>query len=340
MGRKNLPRRAASITLDVYAECRRCQFWVASGDGQCPDCGVRKPCVTQSQVNNHTALLSTAVALAAFFIVRNITGGLTLPALFAAIAPGGISAFLIKRHYERASSSCLRASEDLIKQRMEENGKREAQIARVAEVEEHTAGELDARYPAQTAGPVITGDLFASAVEMLQNRRDRYRAKLMDIEMVRWANALAPFKDRLNDLSEEETTRCLEVLDYQRRAGDTLRFDWKQRQATENAFAPEAQMVVKRLTETMAACEQLRETLLLRQALGVVRGVSPLEEELHAAHVVPPEVELALREPDVFSARVAVEDFNVSLAELEAEHKRLSREEELASSFRRVIERR
>ena len=283
------------------------------------------------------ALLSAAAALVVFFVIKGAMGGFAPPALFSAIVIGSIAAFFVKRHYEQVSDSCLRASEDLIRQRVAENKKREAHIAQVAEVDEHTAGEVDEGYSTQAAQRATASDVLANAAEMLQNRRDRYHAKLMEIEMVRWANPLAPFKDRLNNLSEEETARCLEVLDQQRRTGDTLRYSWKQRQASENASAPETQMVVKRLAETMAACEQLREALLMRQALGVIRGVSPLEDELHSTHAVPPEVELTLRCPDVFSARIAIEYFNISLAELEAENDRLNHEERLARQFRRGI---
>lgn len=337
MGRKNLPRPVVGTTLDVYAQCRLCRFWIASEDRFCPDCGIRKPSVTQNKINNRIVLLSVAVAVTALYITKGIMGWFALPALFIAIAAGSIVALIVKGWYEETANSCLQASEALIGQRAAENEKREAQIVRIAEADHHTVKEVD-RQPTRAAHQVTADVVFENVAEMLRNRRDRYQAKLMEIELVRWANALAPFKDRLNNLSTEDMARCLEALDQQRRTGDTLRLEWRKRLAG-NA-AQEAQTVVKRLAEMMTACEKLRETLLVRQAIDTVRAVSPLEDELHSAHAVPPEVELTLREPDVFSARVALEDFNISLAELEAEHKRLGHEEELAKHFRRVIERR
>jgi hypothetical protein len=299
--------------------CRECGFWVTPQDKHCPDCGIVRPQAGAEVVNRLAPLNLVGTILAALFGL--ILGGMTrLPivALACAIACAliwrskGLSA-RARRWSERAASS-LAQDEQVILQRLEalqERGKRLVDVKRRVEAEE----------PAEHWQQLLTD--LARAAGALHRQRERYRAKLWEIALVRWQNVLEALVSGWDRLTHDECDRRLQRLDAARTRGEAMLREWE---LADLAATPDAQGCIERLRHALESCEPLRQALVAQQAMLAVQGVVPPGD---TARPMPSHAAAALSQIERFNGRAVIGAFSSAFAQLEAAYGRLHSDVEI-----------
>lgn len=173
---------------------------------------------------------------------------------------------------------------------------------------------------------------LAAALETLRRQHALYSLKLLEVEAARWQNKLAPLIYGLDGLTFEQNENRLKAAESAGREGLALR---EKAEGLRGLLGgrEEFEEFTRKLGETLASCEKIREALVGRQALLVLKGVSPLEDALreqHAAALGPDVIE-------VFNLQVSLTDFSTSFDELEDEYRRLREEADVGERMRRTI---
>jgi rubrerythrin len=339
--------RAWSVT---YKQCRNCDFWVTRQDKHCPNCGVVEPraagYIIEARDDRAEALLRDDPPMSEG--ARALLGGLMGAILGAGIVGGGagvavgvaigvvagVNVDMLWDSYSRgettprnhfgppatAHTTCLRQDERTIQQRLEAIAAREKQLAEARQ-------RVEAEGAAQQWRTVRAA--LESAAAILCRQRDRYRAKLWEIALVRWQNTLEPLTGDWDHLTHEECSRRLQGLAAARERGENLLREWEHGELTATSAGQEC---TARLREVLGTCEQLRQALVVQQAALAVKGIAPLDEALQP--VLTPAA--ALKQLDTFNARAAIGEFSSAFGELEAEYARLQSEHEMAEQVQLI----
>ncbi|MBX7222729.1 MAG: hypothetical protein K1Y36_22465 [Blastocatellia bacterium] len=303
----------------MYKPCRQCQFWVpVQTETTCANCGILEPYLSYEAafgVDESSGWRGWVIGFMA--LVGAGTGGYLgwqdglLSAFFFGCAASGAAALgttlvfayfrsVREGRYANPGATCLKQDEALILKKL---------------------GELDPQSPASTnksrrrkgkpepSGPEPVPSAMAAEQVHL---RHQYQVKLWAIELVRWSNLLEPLRDEWNMADPPECRRRIETVQTARKAGAALVAKWEQE--TELLTQGEGHIVLDHLQRALAAAAQLQQALVARHALLVTQadtslklGKTPLPED-----ILPDAV-------DLFNARVAVNEFSLTLKELETE---------------------
>lgn len=332
----------------TYKQCRNCDFWVTRQDKHCPNCGVVEPRagglmldpipdgdpagLVENPPATEAARALVGGVLGAIFGASIVGGG---PGVAVGVALGVVAGVNMDMMFgfpfpadqsarrflgSTVPTSCLRQDEQTIQQRLEAITAREKQLgeARQRVLAEGEAGQW------QTVRVTLE-----SASQILRRQRERYRAKLWEIALVRWQNTLEPLTSDWDDLSHEECNRRLQTVASARTRGEAFLREWEQADLT---ATPEGQDRISRLRAALDTCEQLRQALVVQQAALAVRGIAPVDEAMQP--VLSPGA--SLKQLDLFNARAAIGEFSSAFGELEAEYARLQSEEEMAERVQLV----
>jgi hypothetical protein len=218
----------------------------------------------------------------------------------------------------RRITDSLRHDEETIRQRLADIDAREK---RLGEVRQRVSGQDD-ESPASERWRRVR-DAIDSAATSLARQRDRYHVKLWEIALVRWQNTLEPLYSDWESLTHDACNQRLRQLEVAQERGAVFLTDWE---GVDISDLPEAERCLDRLREALAACDQLREALIVQQAALAVKGIAPMDDALNP-HLAPA---AALQSLDAFNARASLGEFTAAFDELEAEYSRLRSEEELA----------
>lgn len=321
-----------------YKRCCACDYFVTAADKRCPNCGIADPRSERSDRGGpeltpraDTLTMETPMgdgARAAFGgFIGAVIGGFLMNGMGVAVgvAVGVSLGVLLGADRDWAPAElpniakrvveCLRNDEETIRQRLNDISVREQ---RLEETRKQVAEQgSDSKW--QKARQMID-----SAGGILAKQRDSYHAKLWEIALVRWQNALEPLAADWESLTHETCNQRVRQLERLQEQGNRYLSDWEGVDLTE---LPEARRCLERLRKALETCDQLREALIVEQARLAVRGIAPVEDALNAAQSTSG---AALHALDVFNARAALGEFETAFDELEAEYNRLKSEDELA----------
>jgi hypothetical protein len=356
-----------------YRNCPRCSFFITEQDEHCPDCGLLRPLVrmeiesTKSHPNDELrgcvlwSIVWLATGFFVFFLVSNAIAtpgdvhgyGMLVAILFFLIIVGGLPVIVsLNRNSFRKSlrkteamrysppqvRQGLAASERTIQERLSEIKQRDIQITAVLERASKNTGEQWESVRQTLAGTPTT----------VQHQYASYSVKLIEIEMVRWQNALAPLIFETGDLSYKEIDKRLIAIEKERIAGKQLNEKLQNLQtlrakidSTSNAQEiskggsfNDTQELSSRIEQTLASCTKLHDALLSQQAVVALRGVTPLKDAMTATQRPMG----SLRELEVFNIQVAITEFSSSFRELEAEYVRVQSEEDVGRQLNQMIQ--
>lgn len=309
------PRKHAHSKGDKrYGRCRSCRFWVTPEERHCANCGLAAP--HPSRANSARGLAEGFVGGGALLIGMGSLVGFpqeTFATLFLFGGCVGAPIGCVVDGYltdQRRKVDCLQSYERTIKLRLREI---DGVLGRI----ETIRGRLGA-----TPGPELqrVAEVLHSAEQAYPQHRDRYQLKLLEIDLVRWQNALEPLGHAAEGLTFEQCERRLDDLAVLQERGDALAEQWRGARLGSAA----TQVMRVRLDRGLALCEQIRQSLITRQALTVVSGVQVLRTD--AALSASATVESGL---DLMTARAELGEFVQGLSALEAEHARLEAELEV-----------
>lgn len=326
--------------IERYQPCRECGFWVKIKDTYCPDCGSITPLWKIPTAKFHISTSAMLTSGSLYFMVRNIlawwqkSGGIIGNAIHFL---GGSIAFGIvfgiawsAAHYfrqnakqqrlaqtlQRRSKSNLRGNEASITQRLEEMQTREQQI-------QGTLHEITQTVSTESSQKII--DTLKQSLVALQIQRDRYIGKLWEISLIRWYNTLQPLTENLENVTYELCDARVKDMTEVIFAGNEMLRRWER---TPN-LTPAQQECITRLQKAITTCEHVQQDLLSHKAALAVKGLSPLDENLH----LTPDVLKSLEELDAFNILPEVGEFTSGVKALDDEYFRLQGEEEVYREF-------
>lgn len=329
-----------------YKRCCACDYWVTAADTRCPNCGIQEPRIDRAVSSGGDTLTmetpmtdGTRAAFGGFIgaiiggflmdgmgVAVGVAVGVSLGVLLGAdrewITPPGMGGAQALATQQRRPLTSLRQDEETIQQRLTDIAAREK---RLADARTKVNAEI-ANAPNTTSERGRWEKVRAaldSAGAILARQRERYHAKLWEIALVRWQNTLEPLQADWESLTHESCNHRLRLLEAAVERGESYLKEWEGVDLTD---LPEGQRCVERLKQALAACTQLRESLIVQQATLAVRGIAPMDEALHPA-LAPAD---SLKSLDLFNARAALGEFSSAFGELEAEYARLRSEEEMA----------
>jgi len=350
-------RREESVDIlehTPYSECRSqaCTFNVTERDATCPNCGTPSPYRSRSDAELATSLSSQWVgcyliismfvlAIMLTLVGANIVGKMDDPAPFLIVVMAiSIGApLLVYRNLRRKAgfvspspdpelssgmTLTLKGSESIIERRIRDLKARDQQLSSVLERARHNKGEQWER----------VRQTLKEALDTVRGQTARYQMKLTEISLVRWQNRLAPMLYGWEGLSYEQNEARLRALESKRAAGSEIRSRIVEYRKVLGDTS-DVRELSKRLDETIASYDKVREGLVARQAVLALQGVSPVREALGPVSYPT----AGKREGEVFNAQVAITDFSSSFAELEAEYTRLQSEGDVAEEIGRILER-
>jgi hypothetical protein len=308
-----------------YKRCCSCDYWVTSSDKRCPNCGISDPRADRMERTDTLAVEApmtdgTRAAFGGF--VGMVIGGMLMGGMGVAVGVAvGVSLGVLLGadrdwappeipNLARKAVDSMKQREETIRQRLDDIARRERNL-------EETRAQVATLSQAEQVRQVID-----QASLSLARQRDRYHAGLWDIALVRWQNRIEPLYADWETLTHESCNQRLRQLEVAREEGEKYVAAWSH---VELGDAPEAKRCLERLRGTLAACDQLRENLIVQQATLAVKGIAPIEETLQSATPGA-----SLKSLDAFSARASLGEFNRAFDELESEYNRLRSEEELA----------
>lgn len=321
-----------------YKRCCACDYFVTTTDRRCPNCGIADPrnerpdrgapeIVAQGDTLTMETPMTDGVRAAFGGFIGAVIGGFLMAGMGVAVGLAvGISLGVLLgadkewsppelTNLAKRVIECLRHDEETIRQRLSDISQRERQL-------EETRQQALLALPEERQTKVR--QTIDSAVTLLGKQRDRYHAKLWEIALVRWQNALEPLAADWESLTHEACNQRLRQLDRLREQGKQYLDDWEGVDLTD---LPEARRCLERLRNALESCDQLREALIVEQARLAVVGIAPMDEALSTSLGTS---STALHALDVFNARAALGEFESAFDELEAEYNRLKSEDELA----------
>ncbi|WP_395095293.1 hypothetical protein [Armatimonas sp.] len=325
-----------------YKRCCACDYFVTTADRRCPNCGIADPRnerpdrgIPDIVAQGDTLTMETPMtdgARAAFGgFIGAVIGGFLMAGMGVAVgvAVGVSLGVLLGADKEWAPPElsqlakrvidCLRNDEETIRQRLSDIAQREQRLEETRQQVVTSVGDAATHERWSKVRQTID-----SAAGVLSKQRDRYHAKLWEIALVRWQNALEPLAADWESLTHEACNQRLRQLERLRAQGKQYLDDWKGVDLTD---LPEARRCLERLRNALESCDQLREALIVEQARLAVQGIAPVEEALTSTLGTG---NAALHSLDVFNARAALGEFESAFDELEAEYNRLRSEDELA----------
>ena len=325
-----------------YKRCCACDYFVTTADRRCPNCGIADPRnerpdrgIPEIVAQGDTLTMETPMtdgARAAFGgFIGAVIGGFLMAGMGVAVgvAVGVSLGVLLGADKEWAPPElsqlakrvidCLRNDEETIRQRLSDIAQREQRLEETRQQVVTSVGDAATQERWSKVRQTID-----SAAGVLSKQRDRYHAKLWEIALVRWQNALEPLAADWESLTHEACNQRLRQLERLRAQGKQYLDDWEGVDLTD---LPEARRCLERLRNALESCDQLREALIVEQARLAVQGIAPVEEALTSTLGTG---NAAMHALDVFNARAALGEFESAFDELEAEYNRLRSEDELA----------
>lgn len=316
-----------------YKRCCACDFWVTQSDARCPNCGIQEPRVERAETLPMETPMTDGTRAAFGGFIGAVIGGFLMDGMGVAVgvAVGVSLGVLLGADREwappdlatltRKPVRSLRQDEETIQQRLADISHREKRLLEMRqkigqEMEQDAAAGGTERWTKVSAA-------LDSAAAILSRQRERYHAKLWEIALVRWQNTLEPLAADWESLTHEACNHRLRLLENARERGQQYLADWEGVDLTD---LPEGKRCVQRLRDALAACDKLREALIVQQAALAVKGIAPMDEALQPA-LMPNDT---LKSLDIFNARASIGEFSSAFGELEAEYARLRSEEELA----------
>lgn len=308
-----------------YQPCRDCGFQVlVQPTTFCPNCGIYEPFIPKEVVEKIDAFTDPqGCVLLASMGVGALAGG-----YWGAVWWGGwgavglilgmpVISFLVfaivlglwndrkKVPFQQKAPEFLKKDEELVTQRLQELDEQEKGIATArTQIEQETA----------TSGWTEVAVALEEAAETIPEKRRQYKVKLWAIALVRWHNTLEPLREDWDTMTAPECNRRIEAARAARAKGEALLQDWEAQ--TDMLEVSEAQITLARLRDTLTACNQLLQALVAKQAILALKdgdnnfrlSVGSLPES-----ILPDAI-------DLFNARVAINEFSMTLKELESEH--------------------
>ena len=167
------------------------------------------------------------------------------------------------------------------------------------------------------------------AVRVLDEQKLRCGAQMWVLALVRWQNRLARLTEAAAGATHGEASRKLAALLDIRREGDALLAGWVADGPT--AATREGSRCVAHLRELLGRCEQLRQGIVVREAMLAIRGIAPGDDaERTAALSIEP---LESLQTDLGEGG----SLTRALAELELEHERLRDDHGTARDVERFL---
>ena len=314
----------------TYKRCCACEYWVVGSDKRCPNCGIPDPRTDRTETLTMETPMTDGTRAAFGGFIGAVIGGFLMNGMGVAVGvavgvslgvllgadrewgPGDLTVLSRAKHVQS-----LRHVEDTIQERLSEIAGREKRLVEVRHKIEGESASIGAEKVAKTRAAL------ESATQILLRQRDRYHAKLWEIALVRWQNALEPLAGDWDKLTHDEVNHRLRQLEAARERGESYLREWANVDFSE---VPEGDRCVERLKQALASCTKLREALIVQQAALAVRGIAPMDDALVPA-MAPTE---SLKNLDLFNARATLGEFSSAFSELEAEYSRLKSEDEIA----------
>ena len=343
-----------SVKTTTYTQCEQCGFWHAPDEPHCANCGVSFLKEYETVINEELVQefvqeymdkfkgIGTVVGVIVGSIIGIVSVGIISKDFNfgGAVGVGGglvgapfgflvglLSAKVIG--HKKAAKQVLKPAkivavgllqnEKLINQRLNEIEKKDHDIQKLMQELKQQGNPERNRYRFQT---------LEKGLAELPRKRERYAEKLREIELIRWINQLSPFLSYSRQLTEQQVTERLELLNELQTQGQQLAQEWELALLTDNSDC------IERLRQALASCEQLRRNLFdlktalvedkldLKTAL-VVGDISLIDKEEQSIS------EAALELQDMFNAMPDVGGFTAGFKKLEDEYFRLQSEDEV-----------
>ncbi|HEY0151374.1 MAG TPA: hypothetical protein VGB92_05210 [Longimicrobium sp.] len=214
----------------------------------------------------------------------------------------------------------LDADEARIHQRLREIDSQQARIDGVQAMLEREVG-LAALQPVR--------EKLAYAESVLHSQRARHEARLWSIDLVRWQQELSTFVEHTAESTLADAQRRLGELASVVQSGKTLLASWERDQRI--GTTPEGERCITHLRDLLARCEEVRQGIVVQQAMLAIRGIAPTEDEMRSTALSTEPLESLQTElgPDGSLA--------ASLAGFEAEHERLREDHAAAQDVERFL---
>lgn len=216
--------------------------------------------------------------------------------------------------------AALERDEQRIHARLEEIASQRTRIDSVQMLVEH-------QKPGRTIA--LVRDKLGYAKEVLDEQQSRHHAQLWVISLMRWQERLASFTRSAAGAVFGDAGKRLEELAFITGEGEAMLAGWREDDRT--AATREGARCVAHMNELLARCEQLREGIVVQEAMLAIRGIDPGDNvERTAALSIEPLESLQMDLGEGGSLARA-------LAELELEHERLREEDQDARDVERFL---
>jgi len=307
-----------------YKQCQECQFWIATTDGYCQNCKARNPIMLSKIVwVIWFAILLPSSGMTTNFISSMVEGG---GSIFIGIIAGFIISFTIVyllariltsalgiRLFPKKPKSCLRQDEQKVHQRLQELQEREKPVYALKK-QAAPITDLQKRQKIENT--------LKDALAALRSQGEQYRAKLWEIQLVRWHNTLKPLLAYWMNQNERQYHSLPEQLLNVRQQGQKMLSEWKGQDLAKNSIGRQN---INRLIQALKTCDQLYQDIIAYQATKTVKTISHFETHAYSSD----ETIEALNEVDIFTSLPDVDAFSSGLQELEKEYFRLQSEKAL-----------
>ena len=170
---------------------------------------------------------------------------------------------------------------------------------------------------------------LAYAEDVLLKQRARHEARLWAIDLVRWQHALARFVEHAADATLADAERRLQELASVVKSGNALLQTWERQ--PDIAATQEGERCISHLRELLGRCEEVRQGIVVQQAMLAIRGIAPTDDEVRSTALSTEPLESLQSELGPNGSLAA------SLASFEAEHERLREDQETAQDVERFL---
>ncbi|HLL56049.1 MAG TPA: hypothetical protein VK447_20980 [Myxococcaceae bacterium] len=164
---------------------------------------------------------------------------------------------------------------------------------------------------------------------VLQSQRARHEARLWSIDLVRWQQALAIFVEHTAESTQADAERRLAELASVVQSGKALLARWERDQRI--GTTPEGERCIAHMRDLLARCEEVRQGIVVQQAMLAIRGIAPGEDEMRSTALSTEPLESLQTELGPGGSLAA------SLAGFEAEHERLREDHAAAQDVERFL---
>lgn len=321
-------KRHSKRTSVKYKPCEKCKFWITEQENYCPNCNE----YNLKRISQYPLILSFIYwAVITILLLRAQWVNTLNIAIIVAIINGLIGGILliafgiiierfygIKNIWARKPTSCLTHDEQIINQRLKELTSREQPMRGIYQRAQQIR-DVQQRQK--------IGNTLASAISALHAQRDQYQAKLWEIQLIRWHNALKPLLNSYNARTKKEYEYLYRELESIFKEGEKLLQVWKNDALAQTS---EGKRNIIRLQEALASSDQMYQDLVAQQAVDAIKEVSRFEKISEAGY----EKTSAIEQIDIFKTLPDVDAFSLGLSQLENEYFRLKSEEEIAQDIR------